>query len=69
MDEMWTQFRRAMIYHRVPDESYIRVVEDRLVGRDNNQLAYRMYLEGDRITAERLLAAELAKMGYERVRR
>lgn len=65
MDELWLQFRRSIIWSRVKDESFIPAIEAKLMGREDYLLSYRMWAEGDRTTAGRLLAGELAKMGYE----
>ena len=63
-EELFLQFRRSIIYDRVAEESFIPQVEADLMGREDYLLAYRMWKEGDRTTAARLIVGELAKMGY-----
>ncbi len=64
MDETWQNFRRSMIWRRMPNESFIPEIDERLLHTDACVLAHGYWQAGDRTTAGRLLAGELVKMGY-----
>ena len=65
MDRDWVRFRRVVIREYTTTDGLTELIEGLLIERDDDELAYRHFICGDRATSRQLLKRDIEALGYK----